>query len=131
MTGGAGPLTIDPGLVKRFRAAGAEVRWRDAGENAPTAPRVRIARLHEEEARIEEHPTSGGPRLRVESCPVGALLLLLEVDRRGSMPALRSVESGADAGFPNGAIEARWDADAGTSTVGLRDVVEVARYALV
>lgn len=128
-----GPPALDPGLAQRFRAAGAQVTWRDVISKKGRAPRarVRVARLHDEEARVEEHPVAGGPILRVDSGPVGALLVLLEAERRGETPFLRSLDAGVDPGFPNGAIEATWDAAGGTPTVGVKDLVEVARYALV
>jgi hypothetical protein len=126
------PVRLDPGLAQRFRAAGERVTFRELPSATPTlGGRVRVARLHEEEARVEELPVAGGALLRVESGPVGALLVLLEAERRGETPALRAVAGGAEPGFPNGAIEARWGTDSGPSTVGVEDLVEVARYALV
>ncbi len=132
MTGPAPPpLAIDPGLLRRFRDAGAKVTW-TAAPGPPGAPSsARIARLHEEEARIEERPTPGGHLLKVESGPVGALIVLLEIDRRGGLPTLSSEEAGADGAFPSGAIEARWGPPGGRSTLAVRDLIEVARYALV
>ncbi len=125
---------VSEGLLERFRAAGARVAWRDAptakGERRRRGSAARIAHLHDEEARVESSPSVW----TVESGPVGALLLLLEVDRRGPPSALVAHAAGARPGFGQGAIEASWEArgpraDRG-SPVPLADLVELARYAL-
>ena len=70
--------------------------------------------------------------LAVDSGPVGALVVLLEIDRRGAPSALGAENAGRNAAFPSGAIVAAW----GKVTVPtdsrphVQDLVELARYAL-
>jgi len=127
-------LGIDPGLLARFRAAGAKIAWK-AGPKAPKRPtghRVRVAHLNDEDARVESWGTGPAGGVEVDSGPVGALVIVLEADRRGPPAALEPIEAGADPAFPAGAIRARWDRGAGpgTSALALHDLVELARYAL-
>lgn len=128
-----GPLPVDPGLLARFRAAGAQIDWRDAPRRSLTEKgrRARIAHLHDEEARVESWGRAPGGGAEVDSGPLGALVLLLEIDRRGALPALSGREAGVDRAFPQGAIAAVWGprspASAGPT---VRDLVELARYAL-
>lgn len=127
-------LPIDSGLLERFRRAGPEIRWRPAPKRAGDRPvrSARIAHLHEEEARVETWGTRRTGGVAVDSGPVGALVLLLEADRRGVPDALGAAEAGHDPSFPTGALFALW----GPGTVPtdsvpeLRDLVELARYAL-
>jgi hypothetical protein len=120
----AGGLPLDPGLLTRFRTAGTKIAWRDA----PGVPPARVARLHDEEARVEERP---GETV-VESGPVGALVLLLELDRRGRRATLSAREASLEPGFPSGAIAAVWKGKRGPGApLAVGDLVEVARYALV
>jgi hypothetical protein len=133
---------VDPGLMTRFRAAGALIAWRDApapsepvgrsGASAPGAS-ARIAHLHDEEARVEQHETGTTTTVIVDSGPVGALVLLLEIERRGPATRLVPHSAGDLAGFPQGAIEGRWTAGAevGIRNLPMRDLVGLARYALV
>jgi hypothetical protein len=133
------PPAIDPGLLGRFREAEARILWRPApaarpirGRNgAGSGPRTnaRIARLDDEEARVEERRGRAGASILVESGPVGALVLLVRIDRQGATPRLSALDGGVDPAFPNGAIVAQWSSK-GPSTLGLKDLVEVARYAL-
>jgi hypothetical protein len=129
-----GPLTIDPGLLVRYRAAGQKIAWREASTAArrPTGPRARIAHLHDEEARVEVEERGPHVRVTVASGPVGALVLLLEVDRRGPPSALGAEEAGRNPAFPSGAIVAAWGGETvpDDSRPGLDDLVELARYAL-
>ncbi len=126
-------LPIDPGLLERFQSAGTRIAWRPATGGAATRPRrrARIAHLNDEEARVESWGRAPGGGLEVEAGPVGALLVLLEIDRRGQLPRLESRESGADPTFPRGAVQAVWGRP-GTASAGptVRDLVELARYAL-
>lgn len=131
-----GPLGVDPGLLARFRRAGDGIRWQSAsapraraGRPAASA-RVRRATYDDETARIEERPAPVGRCLRVESCPVGALVLLLEIDRTGRRPALRPVPAGEDPSFPTGALEAVWAVDGSPSPLPVADLVALARFAL-
>jgi hypothetical protein len=128
------PLRIDPGLLVRYRAAGQKIAWRDApsGAKRPAGPRARIAHLHDEEARVEEWAQGTAVRLTVDSGPLGALVLLLEIDRRGSPTALGAQEAGRSPAFPSGAIVAAWGGARvpEDSRPGLDDLVELARYAL-
>jgi hypothetical protein len=128
--------SVGAGLLQRFRSAGAEIQWRDdrppskPRRGAPRADRVRIAHLHDEEARILDRPDTS---LVVDSGPVGALVLLLEIDRRGAPSVLNAREANAVRGFGQGAIEARWGASALASgpALPMADLVALARYALV
>jgi hypothetical protein len=127
-------LPIDPGLLERFRHAAPEIRWRPApgGSARRRASSARIAHLHDEEARVERWGTDRAGGVAVDSGPVGALVLLLEADRRGLPTSLGAAEAGHDRSFPSGALYALW----GPGTVPtdsvpeLRDLVELARYAL-
>src|SRR5271169_3292115 len=128
--------SVGPGLLQRFRAAGTELQWRGEAPTAkprrgkPRADRVRIAHLHDEEARILDRPAGS---IVVESGPVGALVLLMEIDRRGAPILLEAREANAVLGFGQGAIEARWGATAPRTgpALPLADLIALARYALV
>ncbi|HYA54841.1 MAG TPA: hypothetical protein VEG42_04480 [Thermoplasmata archaeon] len=127
-------LSVDAGLLARFRAAGEKISWRSVvgGRKRASGTRVRIAHLHDEEARVEVAGRGARWRVVVDSGPVGALVLLLEVDRRGPPGALGASEAGRDPTFPSGAIVAVWgQSDVPTdSTPRLSDLVDLARYAL-
>ena len=129
-----GPLAIDPGLLRRYRDAGRRIAWRPApkGVRRLTGRKARIAHLHDEEARVEEWGTARRVGIAVDSGPVGALVLLLEIDRRGPPTALGAEEAGRDAAFPSGAIVAAWGdvAVPVDARPRLVDLVELARYAL-
>ncbi len=125
---------IDPGLLARFRSAADVIAWRPAPPRpkAPAGHRVRIAPLHDEEARVEAW---GGPRrggVEVDPGPLGALVLLLEVDRRGPPTALGAREAGRSTAFPSGSVVAVWGKEPvpTDSVPRLGDLVEIARYAL-
>jgi len=127
-------LPIDPGLLERFRAAGGEIQWRSAPKSAHRRPprTARIAHLHDEEARVETWGTVRTGGVEVDSGPVGALVLLLEADRRGVPTALGAAEAGRDLAFPTGALVAVWGSGSVPldSVPELGDLVELARYAL-
>jgi len=129
------PLPIDAGLLARIRAAGGSIQWREApGPPAPArGRRARIATLHEEEARVETWGTGRSGGIAVDSGPVGALVLLLEADVCGLPSALGAGNAGRDAAFPSGSLVAIWGSKAPPDDTRptLRDVVELARYALV
>ena len=127
------PLSIDAGLLARFRGAAPKIAWRDAPGDVPAAPsrRARIAHLNDEEARVETWGRSPRGGVEVDSGPLGALVLLLEIDRRDRLPRLESRAAGVDPTFPNGAIRAVWGSGAGPAGgPTVRDLVELARYAL-
>ncbi|MGA9839812.1 MAG: hypothetical protein WBE40_05270, partial [Thermoplasmata archaeon] len=98
----------------------------------PGGRRARIAHLNDEDARVEEWGTGRRVGIAVDSGPVGALVVLLEIDRRGAASALGAEDAGRDAAFPSGAIVAAWgDLPVPTdSRPRLEDLVELARYAL-
>jgi hypothetical protein len=127
-------LPVDPGLLDRFRAAGRAVAWRPAPKRAkrPRGRVARIAHLNDEEARVETWGTDGEGGVAVDSGPVGALVLLLEMDRRGLPDALGAAEASRDPAFPAGAIVAAWGSGPvpTDSQPRPRDLVELARYAL-
>lgn len=116
---------LDARLLTRFRSAGSQIAWRPGPSGS-----ARIARLDDEEARVEVR--AAGRLWLVESGPVGALVVLLEADRRQAAPRLGTVAGGDEPGFPGGAITAAWEdgAPAASGALPLRDVVELARFAL-
>jgi hypothetical protein len=134
MTPSPKTLDIDPGLLSRYREAGRKIAWRAAPRTArrPAGRKARVAHLNDEEARVEEWGTAKRAGIAVDSGPLGALVLLLEVDRRGPPTALGAENAGRDAAFPSGAIVAAW----GEVTVptdsrpSVHDLIELARYAL-
>ncbi len=129
----ASALPIDAGLRARFRSAGPKIAWRDAPPGPAGARRhsARIAHLNDEEARVESWGRPPRASVQVDSGPLGALVLVLEIDRRGLVPRLVARAAGADAAFPNGAIRAEWGAAAAaTGGPTLRDLIDLARYAL-
>lgn len=132
MTGRA--LTIDPGLLARFREAGAKIEWRAApgAEAVRKGARARVAHLHDEEARIESWGSSRTGGIATDSGPLGALVLLLEADRRGVPDRLGAWNAGTQPSFPSGALVGTWGGRAprSDSQPRLADLVELARYAL-
>ena len=134
MTDNGNLPSVDPGLVARFRAAADKIAWRDAVAKSTrgSRPRVRIAHLHDEEARVARHGRGANVRVAAESGPLGALVLLLEIDRRGGPFRLGAAEAGGEPGFPSGAIVAAWGTEPvpSDSTPTLSDLVELARYSL-
>jgi hypothetical protein len=134
VTATASSLGIDPGLLARYREAGSQIAWR-AAPRAPKRPKgrkARIAHLHDEEARVEEWGSGSRAAIAADSGPVGALVLLLEIDRRGPPSSMGAQEAGRDPAFGTGALVAAW----GGATVELdsrptlADLVQLARYAL-
>ncbi|MCI4347591.1 MAG: hypothetical protein L3J97_03100 [Thermoplasmata archaeon] len=149
MTRDAGPLPIDSGLLDRFLEAERGVEWqpvvalrspgkpgagRRSGKSARgrAANSTRLAYYHDETARVQLRSSGADDVLTVTSGPVGALVLVGECTRRGSPTGLRTCEAGVVPGFPEGAIEARWDANSTRHQHALpfADVVKLARYAL-
>ena len=141
--------SIDPGLRERFRAAGAQVAWRDVAPPKPSSPpragrrpaparakgssqRTRIAHLNDEEARVSESSVGPTRSMVVDSGPVGALVVLLEIERRGPPTLLTTRDADPASEFPQGAIEARWDDGPGRPEYSLpmADLIQLARYAL-
>ena len=127
-------LPIDEGLRRRLRDAGAAIAWRAQGEQGPVGSlgAARVARLHEEEATVMVREEPSGAVVEVTAGPVGAVVLLLEADRRGPPAALGSRNARSGSAFPLGSILATWgtaraEADARPT---VRDLVELARYAL-
>jgi hypothetical protein len=134
MTGASSPLAIDAGLLARYREAGGQIAWRAAprGPKRPNGRKARIAHLHDEEARVEEWGSGRRTAIAADSGPVGALVILLEIDRRGAPSTLGAQEGGRDAAFGSGALVAAWggapvELD---SHPTLADLVRLARYAL-
>jgi len=82
---------------------------------------------------VETWGTARSGGIAVDSGPVGALALLLEADVRGVPHALGAANAGRDPAFPSGALVATWGSKAppADSRPTLRDLVELARYALV
>jgi hypothetical protein len=101
-------------------------------ERRATTTEARIAHLHDEEARVEEVRRGRVRALTVTSGPVGALVLVGEIAREGVPSELRAYAAGERAGFPDGAIEARWEDDTGAPRLALpiADLVSLARFAL-
>ncbi len=127
------PLPIDPGLLARMRSAAEGIVWTDVGPVRRSDRRkLRTAYLHDETARVEMHERPGATSVAVTSGPVGALVLLLEIDRRGPPRLLGARNAGADVAFPDGSIVAVWGTEEARvdSQPRLRDLVDLARYAL-
>jgi hypothetical protein len=123
------PIPATPGLLARFHQAGERIAWRPVSE---TEEHAWIAHLHDEEARMEREEADGALRITTDSGPVGALVLLLEIEQWGEPSFLHTVNSKAPP-FPQGSIEAGW----GRATprpngrpLPIEDVVGLARYAL-
>ncbi|MCI4364736.1 MAG: hypothetical protein L3K10_01535 [Thermoplasmata archaeon] len=134
MTADDPPLPVNPGLRSRFRSAGQRIEWTPAPRSPPRPKtrRGRMARLRDEQARVEEWGSERDGGVMVDSGPVGALVLLLALDRRGVPSALGAVHAGRDPAFPGGAIVAVWGAGPvpDDEHPRLDDVVELARFAL-
>jgi hypothetical protein len=134
MTGPGSSLGIDAGLLARYRDAGEKIAWRAAprGPKRPKGRKARIAHLHDESARVEQWGT--GPRIGIaaDSGPVGALVILLEIDRRGLPTVIGAQDAGRDPAFGSGALIASWGGAQITfdSQPTLNDLVKLARYAL-
>ncbi|MGA8276108.1 MAG: hypothetical protein WB852_07445 [Thermoplasmata archaeon] len=128
------PWGIHPGLRTRFLTAGERVAWKAMPATPPRPPdrRGRIALLREDEARVEEWGSETDGGLMVDAGPLGALVLMLAVDRRGAPRALGAIHAGRDPAFPAGAIVAVWGDGAVPEDERPRpeDVVDLARYAL-
>ncbi|MCI4357504.1 MAG: hypothetical protein L3J95_03935 [Thermoplasmata archaeon] len=144
-----GSQALDPGLRERFRAAGAQVSWREVDPPKPRATaratrapvaarskdrrsRTRIAHLNDEEARVEESSVGSTTTWVVDSGPVGALVILLEFERRGPPALLRTHDADPSSAFPQGAIEARWieGATRPEYSLPIGDLIQFARFAL-
>lgn len=126
-------LSVDPGLMARLKEAYATIRWQDApAEEQPGVRAARTALLHDETARVEVWETTLGAGVAVTSGPVGALVLLVEIDRRGPPKLLGARNAGGQAMFPDGAIVAVWGREkvAADSRPRVADLVDLARYAL-
>jgi hypothetical protein len=128
------PLALDEGLARRLRDAGAAIAWRPSGKavRARGGRTARVARLREEEATVVTREGPSGATVEVDAGPVGAVVLLLEADRRGLPSSLGSRNAKRGSSFPSGSIVAAWG---GTELVAdarptVRDLVELARYAL-
>ncbi|MFI5414902.1 MAG: hypothetical protein ACHQ16_04450, partial [Candidatus Lutacidiplasmatales archaeon] len=124
MTARPVPTGIEPGLMARFRIAGGQITWRTASSKRPANSKGkgaggRIAHLHDEESRVEERTAGTSIVLVVESGPVGAIVVVLALDVRGLPNRLVTHEAAALPGFPNGAIEARWDAGSAERSLAL------------
>jgi hypothetical protein len=129
-----GPWGIHPGLRARFVSAGERIAWKPSVE-APTRPsgrRGRVAVFREETARVEEWGSDTDGGVMVDSGPLGALVLMLTVHRRGIPRAIGAVLAGRDPAFPSGAIVAVWGDGPVPEDERPRpeDVVDLARYAL-
>ena len=127
------PLPIESGLLARLRAAHAQIAWNENPQPPALEGRAaRDARLHDETARIETWSSDRGTGVAVTSGPVGALVLLVEIDRRGAARALGAFGGERAGSFPDGSIVAVWGDEALTpeSVPRLKDLVELARYAL-
>jgi hypothetical protein len=127
-------LGLDPGLERRLRTAGAAIVWRTAtaGPRGRSRVSARVARLAEEEARVEVRESAAAATVEVAAGPVGAVVLLLEADRRGAPSSLGSRNGRPRSPFPLGSIVAAWGGPpvAADARPTVRDLVELARYAL-
>ena len=128
-------FTVDPGLLARCRKAVEQVRWRSVSPGRPRRRHevhtIRVAHLHDEEARVETRETERGFELTVDAGPVGALLVLVEASERGAPQQLTQREG--DPSFRAGLLRAVWGTSGWSSgtPVPFADIVALARYALV
>lgn len=130
MSGGSSS-PIDPRVAERFRLAGRSIEWKSLAAPTRAEHGVRLATLHEETTRVAERETTSGHELVVDSGPVGALVLLLEVDRRGLPSELAPIDGGRIEGFADGALRAVWGAGPAPAPGTLwKEIVNLARYAL-
>lgn len=124
------PIPATPGLLARFHAAGEKIAWRPASE---TEENAWIAHLNDEEARMErEEGAEGELRITTDAGPVGALVLLLEIEQWGEPVFVHSVNSKTPP-FAQGALEAGWgrtDPRPNGRPLPMEDVIALARYAL-
>jgi hypothetical protein len=134
VTGSSAPLGIDSGLLARYRDAGGKIAWRPAprGRKRPKGRAARIAHLNDETARVEHWTTGTGSAIAADSGPVGALVIVLEIDRRGTPSVIGAQDAGRDPAFGSGALVAVWGDASGEfdSRPTLTDLVQLARYAL-
>jgi len=121
------PVDLPPKPVKTRKSR------EGTGARARTETASRLAYYHDETARIEQRSVGSEDVLTVTSGPVGALVLVGECARRGLPTSFESRNAGDLPEFPEGAIEARWDANARTRkhVLPFGDVIKLARYALV
>lgn len=119
---------VDAGLADRFRRAAPQIQWRTVPR-----PKGRIAHLNDEEARVAPRERDGRAQVTVDAGPVGALVLLLEIDARGAPSGLWTSDA-RSAPFRGGAFIAAWgdppEPPEGARPVPLADLVGLARYAL-
>jgi len=123
------PFPATPGLRARFLQAGEKIAWRPASE---TEENAWIAHLNDEEARMEREEVNGDLRITTDAGPVGALVLLLEIEQWGDPVFLHTVNSKTPP-FAQGALEAGWGLTAPRPNgrpLPIEDVVALARYAL-
>jgi hypothetical protein len=124
----------DPGLLARFRRAGTQIEWRSAASSGRgrRGRAVEIAHLHDEEAPVARWGSDRAGGIAAGAGPLGALIVLLEVDRRGPPGAWGAWNAGTDARFPEGAIVAAWGEAVPhpDSVPRPGDLIEIARYAL-
>lgn len=133
MSGTRPDLGVAAGLLDRFRAAAGQIEWRPVKGRSKRGATSRLAHLFQEEARVDSREVPGGLILAVDSGPVGALVLLLEADRRGAPRILCSQNAGRNPAFASGALVAVWGRipdPPSDGPVRLSDLVELARYAL-
>ena len=133
MSGGPPAGRIDPGLLERFRSAGAQIEWSALPAKKGHPATARQAHLFQEEARVETVETRQGVRVSADSGPVGALVLLLELEKRGRPSQVVAQFPGRDPNFPTGALVGLWGAaelPPSDGPVSIADLVDLARYAL-
>jgi len=123
-------IPVDAGLLARFRAAAPAIAWRPVPRARPPA---RIAHLNDEESYVRTRSARGRTEVVVESGPVGALVLLLEIDARGAPHELWAEDTAAPP-FPQGALGAAWGPARGAPperrAIPVADLVALARYGL-
>ena len=126
------PALADPGLLGPVPGGGAEDRLAAGRPGDREAMSVRIAHLHDEEARVESRERAGETTFRTDSGPVGALVLLMEIDRRGAPTRLIAHDAGAVPGFPRAPWRRSGPAGAAPEAgrLPLPDLVSLARYTL-
>lgn len=96
---------LDAGLARRFERAEEAIRWRPAPGGQ--GPDDRIAHLNDEEARVQLVDEGSTVCVTADPGPVGALVLMGEIGRRGDPTYLEALGHGPPP-FENGALRACW-----------------------
>ena len=133
MNATAGGWNLSPALTQRLTLEATKITWTTPARRGRGRPghRSRVATLRKDSARVEEWGDGAEHGLGVDASPLGALVLLDEVVRRGPPDALGAHSAGRDPLFPDGAIVAIWGTGAAPDDErpGPADLVGLVRFA--